>query len=97
MSIKIDLSGLENSVSNLEKKAKGLEDLNNRLDSLIGQMDASWEGNANERYIKKLRGYETQAKKIVDVVMTFASYASKALELFDGLDSKSAQKIRNIS
>lgn len=70
-----------------------LEELNQRLGSLLGQMQDSWEGDASVSYITTMQERKRQAEKMVTVLEEFKHYIEQAKQRFTELDSRSASTI----
>lgn len=95
MSIEIKIDALRSSSNNINARIVQLDGLNARLNSLIGQIDSSWEGKASDKYVKKLRAHEKQARKMVDLLKVFKSYVDLAVNIFEDFDIKHAGAINS--
>ena len=93
--IKVDVDALKSNASSLEARIVELQNLNTRLENLISRIQASWEGQSSEIYIAKITAQAVKAKKMVDVLTEYKKYVDNAVEKFSGVDSSSANKIKN--
>lgn len=93
--IKVDIDALKSNSASLETRIGELQGLNSRLESLIAQIQASWEGQASILYIAKLTAQAAKAKKMVDVLTEYKKYVDNAITKFSTTDSNSGNKIRN--
>ena len=93
--IKIDIDALKSNASALEGRIAELQNLNSRLESLIAQIQASWEGQASIVYIAKLTAQAAKSKKMVEVLMEYKKYVETAISKFSSVDTNAANKIKN--
>jgi WXG100 family type VII secretion target len=93
--IKINEEALERSSQALQAKINELTNLNSRLDSLIGRIGDSWDGEASQRYISMMLSYSKKAKSMIDVLNEYKKYVDSAVSDFQTRDKDSASRIRN--
>ena len=94
--IKVNIDGLNNNSNNISSKIAELQNLNNRLDSLIARIADSWEGDASEAYINLLRSYAEHAKNMVNILNEHKRYIDKTVVKFSELDKNKAVAVRSI-
>jgi WXG100 family type VII secretion target len=93
--IKVDIAVLTKNSQQLSQQINELQLLNNRLDALLTQIDASWDGAASEKYISVMRQHMRKAESMVSVLTEFKNYMEKAASLFSNEDQSGASRIRN--
>ena len=93
--IKIDYDMLNQEASRLNSQIQEYESLGSRVNTLIGQMQASWEGEACNAYTEMMQRYMMQSQKMVGILNAFKSYATGASEDFAEIDMQCAALIRN--
>ncbi|MBQ1342092.1 MAG: WXG100 family type VII secretion target [Erysipelotrichaceae bacterium] len=93
--IRINYDNLEQNTSSLKNSIESYEELNTRLNNLIEQIRSTWSGKAADSYVEMMRGYQRQARSMIDVLESFMKYANKADNDFAAIDAQCAQKIRN--
>lgn len=91
--LKVEISGLRTNQANLEKQIAELESLNRRLETLLGRIESSWDGDASDSYIRVMRGYAQQAANMVEVLKEFKTYVNKTADTFETLDKTVASRI----
>lgn len=94
--IKIEINKLQGYSSTLSQRITELQTLNTRLQTLISDIDASWDGDASEKYSLMLQGYLEKAKKMVGVLTEYKRYVDNAINKFSNLDKNSASTIIGI-
>ena len=92
--IRIDIESLRSNSTQLTAKITELQNLNTRLENLIGRIEASWDGQSSITYIGIMRGYANKAVKMVDVLTEYKKYVDSAIEKFSNVDKSAAGRIR---
>ena len=90
---KVDISALRTDERQLDKQIQELQELNKRLETLLGRIESSWEGDASTTYIRMMRNYAAQASNMEEVLKEFKSYVNTAAETFEDFDKKTASRI----
>lgn len=93
--IKVDADSLRDNASQITQQIQQLELLNNRLDTLLKQIEGSWTGNASAQYLETMRQHKLKAQAMVRVLETFRDYMQKAASQFENVDHNGATRIRN--
>lgn len=93
--IAVDIAALQGNEKSIEQYISRLEALNSRLETLLGRIEASWEGEASRSYLNLMRGYAAQAANMVSVLQEFKSYVGKACSLFETKDKMAASRINS--
>lgn len=93
--IRIDYDGLMQQVSSLNSQIEQYQTLGGRVNSLLAQMQSSWEGNACNSYISMMHGYMQKAEKMTAVLSAFKSYAEGAANDFTQTDRQCAEIIKS--
>lgn len=91
--IAVDITALQNNEKSIDQYIARLEALNARLETLLGRIENSWEGNASASYLQLMRGYAAQAANMVKVMGEFKTYVAKAHNLFETRDRSAASRI----
>lgn len=94
--IKVNIDGLNNNSNNISSKIAELQNLNNRLDSLIARIADSWEGDASEAYINLLRSYAEHAKNMINILNEYKKYIDKTVVKFSELDRNKANIVKSV-
>lgn len=81
------------AAAKLEAYTQQLHDLNNRLASIIGDVGATWEGQASSAWVAMMIRRQQQAEALIPVLEEFKSYAEKAKEEFVEEDNSAASII----
>ncbi len=89
----VDIAALLGNEKSIEQYISRLEALNSRLETLLGKIEASWEGESSKAYLNLMRGYAAQAANMVTVLQEFKSYVGKAHSLFETKDKAAASRI----
>ncbi len=89
----VDIAALQGNEKSIEQYISRLEALNSRLETLLGKIEASWEGESSKAYLNLMRGYAAQAANMVTVLQEFKSYVGKAHSLFETKDKAAASRI----
>lgn len=93
--IKIDIEGLRQNASKIERQIQTLQDLNSRLDRLISDIEATWTGVASEKYVSIMRIHKQKAELMVNVLTEFKRYINQASTTFERHDQEGANRIYN--
>ena len=93
--IKVNADSLRDNASQITQQIQQLELLNNRLDTLLKQIEGSWTGNASAQYLETMRQHKLKAQAMVRVLETFRDYMQKAASQFENVDHNGATRIRN--
>ncbi len=91
--IKVAITSLRENEKSLEKQLAALEQLNGRLESLLNQIESSWEGDSSAAYIQLMRRYGKQAAAMTQVLTEFKSYVKNAADTFERRDEQAAARI----
>lgn len=91
--IVVDIAALQNNEKTIGDYISRLEALNARLETLLGRIESSWEGNSSQAYLNLMRGYAAQSANMAAVLREFKSYVGKAHTLFETKDRTSASRI----
>ena len=92
--IKVNADMLRDYVSTLDGRIGEYEALTGRMESLNQNIQASWQGDAKDKFAEKMAGYIDQAKQLQQILTQFRGYAQEAADKFDNLDAECAQRIR---
>lgn len=92
--IKADVAALLANKAEIDKKASELQSLNSNLNALLSDIEGSWDGEASDRYIDKMREHKKKAEQMVEVLQEFSSYIQEAATRFEQRDRESAAKIK---
>lgn len=92
--IKIDFQGLTACEAQLVSQINDLNNLNDRLESLLLRISDSWEGDASEAYITVMRERQNKAQLMVGVLNEFLEYVRRAKTEFKDQDRGGASRIR---
>lgn len=79
----------------IEVKIQELNEMNQRLNSVITRIEDSWEGDASIAYVNMMQNYAKQAEEMVTVLNEFKSYVDSAVTKFENMDKSAASKLRN--
>lgn len=93
--IKVDVDALRDNARQITQQIQQLEDLNNRLDALLNQIEGSWTGNASTQYLETMREHKRKTQAMVRVLETFRDYMQRAASEFETIDRNGAARIRN--
>lgn len=93
--IKVEVTALRENEKSLEQYIASLEELNSRLETLLGRIESSWEGDSSAAYINVMRRYAAQAANMARVLTEFKSYVRSAADTFENTDKKAASRIEN--
>jgi len=92
--IKVNTEGLQANISAISEKIAELQGFNANLDSLLNQIDASWEGAASVAYAARMRRYYSKTVEMIGVLEEFRKYMQEASSKFEQQDSAGAAGIR---
>lgn len=84
--IKVDIQGLRENASTLDGAVSEMDALYSRLNSLIAQLEATWDGAASEAYVDRLRKDARKVKDAAAITKEFARYGRKTAEKFEAID-----------
>ena len=90
---KVDITALRTDEKALDQQIQELTELNKRLETLLGRIESSWEGDASTTYLRVMRTYAAQAANMVEVLKEFKSYVNNAADTFETFDKKTASRI----
>ena len=93
--IVVDIAALQGNEKSIDQYISRLEALNGRLETLLGRIEASWEGESSKAYLTLMRGYAAQAANMVKVLQEFKNYVANAHNLFESKDKASASRINS--
>lgn len=93
--IKINENMLRSNSKAIEVKIQELNEMNQRLNSVITRIEDSWEGDASIAYVNMMQNYAKQAEEMVTVLNEFKSYVDSAVTKFENMDKSAASKLRN--
>ena len=93
--IKIDTDALLQQAQNINKHSQTYATLGSRVNSLTGQMTASWKGEASTAYLEMMQRYMQQGEYMKSVLETFSKLATEVANDMLETDQKSAAAIRN--
>lgn len=85
-----DIDALRASSAVLNAKTAELERLNQRLEALIGRIDASWEGQASQTYIQGMQLRAQKAKEVAAMIGEFRAYVDSTASELSEMDAKMA-------
>lgn len=92
--IKVNIEGLQANKQAISQKINQLQNYNNRLSSILAQIEAGWEGEASEKYAAAMRVYQRKAEQMVSVLYEFQSYMDQAAVRFEQQDKTGGARIR---
>ena len=95
--IRINTDGLKSNISEMNNYIATLEQLNNRLQTLITRINDSWEGNACKAYVEAMMKRLSKSKEMVKVLVAFRGYMQQAVSKFEERDKIGAGNILAVS
>ena len=84
--INVDIQGLRDNAATLDGAVSEMEVIYNRLNSLIAQLEATWDGAASEAYINRLRRDANKVMDAASITKEFAKYGRRTAEKFEAID-----------
>ena len=92
--IKVNIEGLRNNRSDIQKQLAELQQLNSKLEGMINTIDASWEGQASKAYRNMMMNYLKKARNQEQILQEVMRYIQSAINKFETTDKKSSTRIR---
>ena len=93
--VKGDPASLRTCASQVEQKIRELEELNKRLEQLLGRMGASWSGQSCDAYLTKMQERGQRNAQMVTVLESYRSYLAKVADRYEQIDKNGAARVRN--
>lgn len=85
--ITVDIQGLRENSDTLSNCVAEMENLYRRLNTLISQLDATWDGDASQAYISKLNRQANLVMDSAKITKEFSEYGKKTADKFEAIDA----------
>ncbi len=93
--IRIDYDTLRQQAASIGSMNESYQQITARFNQLTDQIGAGWKGESAVSYVNKMKEYLMQARKLIDVISAFRSYAVTTADQFEQTDRDCAASIRN--
>ena len=93
--IRIDTDAVLQQAANINKHSQTYSGLGSRVNSITGQMTASWKGESATAYIEMMQKYMQQGEYMKNVLDLFSRLSTEVTNDILDADQKSAAAIRN--
>lgn len=93
--IRINISGIEDSMSSLDSAISHYTELIKKAEALNKQTSLGWKGKAALMFIKYVNWYLQNCKSFAEALKKFKKYAKEVVTDFESLDNECATFINN--
>ena len=91
--IRINYDGLQQQSSAMRSCIHNYEAVISRTNSLLAQIQESWEGNASMNYTQRMANYMQQIRKMIEVLNRFRTISDSVANRFSATDTNCANII----
>ena len=84
--IRIDIDTIKKCVADLDRLSDEIKVYKPELEVLIGEIDDTWDGDASEAYVLRLKSYIKQMDKLEKTISEYRNYLNNVKNDFNILD-----------
>ena len=97
MQIKVDYEQLFQEAADLKMNAQQYEEVIQRIDARMYEMQGIWQGEDNQAFIQQLENFRPQLKNMGNLIESYASYLNHSASCYQRIVQDRIQKAKQLA